>query len=264
MLRKLFNLGFFYYLMESTITLSKWDYEIERKMRLFGADSEDISDKRYNIFIGVSISNKNLDEKMAYDYLKWSVKNTKEKVAVIIADELDVVNYEIFSSYSSGKARKRAERAGEDFRKIFEKAINKLPSKDRDKVIIYKWGEVKNSEHYNKIHGYLLEAYKEMSEFKQGILFFVKKYIRRRDKLQILSKKEKLDKLATYILGELPTLLQGIYLEGIHYNLCIYPTYFASGMSQFVIDILNGELDISNDLIPNLKEKGALVEIWLD
>ncbi len=247
-----------------TITLPKWDYEIERKMRFFGATSEQISKKKYNIFIGVSISNKKLDENMAYDYLKWAVKNTKEKVAVIIADELDIVNYEIFSSYSSGKSRKRAEKEGENFKKIFEKATNRLSNKDKNKVKIYKWSEIKQSKHYQDIYNYFLESYRKNPEFKSGILFFVKKYIRKRGKLKILENQRKLDKLATYILGELPTLLQGIYLNKIHYDLCIYPTYFASGMSQFVMDIWDGELDISKKLIAKLKGKAALVEIWLD
>ncbi|MBR9701305.1 tRNA-dependent cyclodipeptide synthase [Candidatus Pacearchaeota archaeon] len=249
---------------EATITLPKWDYEIERKMRVFGTTSEEISKKKHNIFIGVSISNKKLDEKMAYDYLRWSVKNTKEKVAVVIADELDIVNYEIFSSYSSGKARKRAEREGEKFKGIFERAIKKLSEKDQDKVIIYKWSDVKRSKNYDGLREFVTKSYEEYPEFKSGVLFFVKKYIRKRGKLKILENKEKIDRLATYLFGELPTLLQGIYLDGIHYDICIYPTYFASGMSQFVTDLLAGELDISKPLASKLKGKAALVEVWLD
>jgi len=249
---------------EKTIILPEWDYEIERKMRIFGATPQQVSKKKYNIFIGVSISNKKLDEKMAYDYLKWSIRNTKEKIAVIIADELDIVNFEVFSSYNSGKSRRRAEKSGEEFKKIFQKASNKLQKQDQKKVSIYKWSDVKKSEHYQEVYNYLLKSYQKMPEFKSAILFFVKKYIRKRGKLKILKDQEKLDKLAMYILGELPTLLQGIYLDGIHYNLCIYPTYFASGMSQFVMDIWDGELEISKELIDKLKGKAVLVEIWLD
>jgi len=249
---------------EKTITLPEWDYEIERKMRFFGATSEQISKKKYNIFIGVSISNKKLDEDMAYNYLKWSVKNTKAKVVVIIADYLDIVNYEIFSSYSSGKSQKRVEKEGEDFKKIFRGASSKLSKQDQKKINIYKWGDVKKSKHYQEVYNYLLKSYQKMPEFKSAVLFFVKKYVRKRGKLKILENQKKLDKLATYILGELPTLLQGIYLNGIHYDLCIYPTYFASGMSQFVMDIWENELEISKELIDKLKGKAVLVEIWLD
>ena len=201
---------------------------------------------------------------MALDYLRWSVKNTKEKVAVIIADELDIVNFEVFSSYSFNKSRKRAERERERFRKIFERARSKLPKEDQNKVRIYKWKEVRESKYYEEIYKYLLESYKQMSEFRSGVLFFVKKYVRRRRKLKVLRDQKKLDKLATYILGELPTLLQGIYLDGVHYDLCIYPTYFASGMSQFVTDIFERELDISKELLGKLKRRAYLVEVWLD
>ena len=119
---------------EEIITISKDVWESERKMRFFGADAEDIYKKKYNIFIGISISNKKINSEMALNYLKWAVRNVKEKVAVIIADELNIVNYEIFDKYSSGKAKNRAKREGDNFHKLFEDAKNRLPANEKDKV----------------------------------------------------------------------------------------------------------------------------------
>ncbi len=244
------------------ITIPKSVYEAERKMRFFGTDSTEIYNKKFNIFIGISISNKKITPDMAYNYLNWTIKNTKEKVAVIIADELNIVNYEIFDKYSIGKAKNRAKREGENFEKMFEEAKNKLPKNEINKIKIYRWEKVKNSENYQRVKSFLEEKYKKDPEFKSAILYFVKKYMRKKGK--IITDKEDLDKLATYITGELPTLLQGIFLEGIHYNLVLYPTYFSSGMSQFVMDMHANELDIGNKLKGLIKNKAALVEAWLD
>lgn len=245
------------------ITIPKSIYESERKMRFFGATPKEIYKKKFNIFLGISISNKKITKNMAYNYLKWALKNTKNKVAIIIADELDIVNREVFDKYSKGKAKNRTMKDGDKFEKLFKKVINKFSKKEQDKIKIYRWSKVKTSKNYLKIKKFLEEQYKKDFEFKSAVLYFVKKYVRKKGKTKILENEKKLDKLATYILGELPTFLQGIYLDN-YYNLCIYPTYFASGMSQFVTDIWEDELNISQELKKKIKNKAVLIESWLD
>jgi len=250
--------------MKIKVNTLKDIYDLENKTRVFGSSLNEIRKKKFNIFIGVSISNKKMTKSMAKTYLRWALHNTKNKVAVVIADELDVVNREIFDKYSKGKARKRALKEGDKYEVLFKEVMNKFPKKDREKIKVYRWNKIRNNEHYLDIQKFLKEQYKLDLEFKSAVLFFVKKYIRKKDKLKTLKNKEKLDKLADYILGELPTLLEGIKIEEIHYNLCVYPTYFASGMSQFVTDIQENELNISKKLKEKLKHKTVLVESWLD
>lgn len=245
------------------ITIPKDIYESERKMRFFGASAKEIYKKKFNIFLGISISNKKLTGDMAYNYLKWALRNTKEKVAIIIADELDIVNRIIFDKYSKGKAVKRVIKEGDKFEKMFLKVMKRFSLEEKSKLRIYRWSKVKESKNYSELENFLTEQYKIDLEFKSAVLYFVKKYVRKKGKMKILEDPKKLDVLAKYILGELPTLLQGIYLD-VHYNLCIYPTYFASGMSQFVTDIWGSELNISKKLKKLIKNKAVLVESWLD
>jgi tRNA-dependent cyclodipeptide synthase len=247
---------------EEMVTVPKSVYEAERKMRFFGTDSEDIYNKKFNVFVGISISNKKITSDMAFNYLRWAVRNTKEMVAVIIADELNIVNYEILDKYGSEKSRNRAKKVGEDFKRLFERAREKLSKNEGEKVIIYKWSDVKVSEGYEELRDFLEKQYKEDSEFKAAVLYFVKKYMRKKGR--VVEDREKIDRLASYILGELPTLIEGIKIGGIHYNLVIYPTYFASGMSQFVMDMHEGELKISEKLKEKIRNRAVLVEAWLD
>lgn len=244
------------------ISIPKDVWESERKMRFFGTDAEEIYKKKYNIFIGTSISNKKLTQDMALNYLKWAVRNAKEKVAVIIADKLNIVNYEILDKYSKNKSEKRAKKVGDEFEEMFKVAMEKLLERDRSKVLIYRWEEVEKSENYIKIKNFLEEQFKKDNEFRSAVLYFVRKYMRKKGR--IVEDKNKVDELASYIIGELPTLIQGITLDKIHYGLCIYPTYFASGMSQFVMDMHNKELNIGKNLSGMIKKRAVLVEAWLD
>ena len=247
---------------EEFIRVPKSVWETERKMRFFGADAQDVYKKKYNIFIGISISNKKLTKDMALNYLKWAVRNTKKKVAVVVADKLNIINYEILDKYSKKKSEKRAEKVGNRFEEMFKNAIKKLPVKDQKKITIYRWSKIEKSKNYEKLRKLLEKQYKIDTEFKSDITYFVRKYMRKKGR--IIEENKKIDKLASYIIGELPTLIQGITIDKIHHDLCIYPTYFASGMSQFVMDMHNKELKIGNKLKKITRKKAILVEAWLD
>lgn len=246
------------------ITIPKNIYELERTTRIFGSSLDEISKKKFNIFIGVSVNNKKLTKDLARTYLRWALYNTKDKVAIVIADELDIVNREVFDKYSKGKARKRALKDGDKFESLFKKIISEFSKKDREKINIYRWNRIVENQHFLDIKKFLRKQYKCDIEFRFAISFFVKKYIRKKGRLKILEDKKKLDKLAEYMFGELPTLLEGIQIGGTHYDLCLYPTYFASGMSQFITDIWEEELNVSKKLKRKLKHKAVLVESWLD
>jgi len=243
------------------ITIPREVWESERKMRFFGADAEEVYKKKYNIFIGISISNKKLTKDMALNYLKWAVRNTKEKVAVIIADKLNTVNYEILDKYSKTKSEKRAKKVGTEFEEMFRKAIEKLSDVDKNKVVIYRWEKIEASKNYLKIRKLLEEQFKKDNEFKSAVIYFVGKYMKKKGR--VIEDKNKVAKLASYIIGELPTLIQGITLDKFHYGLCILPTYFASGMSQFVMDIHNNELNISKKLKGLIRKKAGDFEVAL-
>lgn len=231
-------------------------------MRFFGESADEFYKKKYNIFIGISISNKKITSEMALNYLRWAVENTKEKVAVIIADELNVVNYEILDKYSRSKSEKRAQVVGEQFEKLFENAKEKLDSTGKNKVKIYRWKEVKNNFQYQKVKNFLEKQYNQDAEFKSAVLYFTKKYIEKKGK--IITDEDRLDKLSSYIIGELPTLLEGIDVNETHYRLCIYPTYSDSSMSEFAMNLHEQKLKIGRELKRLLKSKAVLVEAWLN
>ncbi len=248
--------------MEEMITISKKVYEAERKMRFFGADPKEIYGKKFNIFIGISITNKKLTSKMAYNYLEWALRNTKEKVAVVIADDLNIVNHEVLDGYSKDKSIRKARQVGDEFVKLFKREALKFSKSEQAKIKIYRWKDVALDSEFLKLRNFVDAEYGRDSELRSAFLYFIRKFIRKKGRSVIDSRK--LDLLASYIFGELPTLLQGIRVDGVGYNLCLYPTYFESGMSQFIFDIHNEELGFGKRVKKLLKRKACLVEAWLD
>jgi tRNA-dependent cyclodipeptide synthase len=229
-------------------------------IKLFGINEEELNSKSFNIFIGISLGNKFLSKELAEEYLRFALDKSKEKVAVLIADEIDAINWEIFREFSKEEALEKVKNKGEGLAEMFQNIIHKL---DREtgkilKVKVIKWSDIK-TKNFQSAEKFIAEEYKNNFEFKKRILYFVDEYAKIRKKS--LPDKER-DKLATYIIAELPTLIQGIEYDKDLYQIVLYPTYVSSGMSEFVLDIQNG-------IYPNLVVKlqinkpGKMIESYL-
>ena len=103
------------------------------KLKIFNGKQNEIKQKE-NIFIGISVGVKPLNERISKEYLSWALKNTKEKVVILIADEIAKFNYKIFSKYGENKSLKRALRDGQKHSEIFENTINKYFKEKRDRI----------------------------------------------------------------------------------------------------------------------------------
>ncbi len=146
---------------------------------------------------------------------------------------------------------------------MFDKAIRALSKEENDSsyisdVHVVFWGDIKN-EGYNHLREILEKEYKINKKFKEKILYFVNKYVEFRE--AEVSEGDK-DKLAGYIISELPTLLGGVLWNNTLYDLVLYPTYVDSGMSQFVLDIRGGKYFDSSKLL--LRQLNTLVEDYLE
>ncbi len=219
--------------------------------KIFNATKKDVEKQKHNIFIGISLGVlKPLTKEMAREYIKWALKNTKNKVAILIADEIAKFNYKIFSSYSEGKSERRAIKEGDKYTNFFHETINKFSTEEQKKILILRWKDIWNKRK-EKIKLTLEEEYVSNKEFKEKIQFFINKYAKKRGKK---IDKEKVNYLSEYILYELPTLLDGIEYEQEKYRLLLYPTFESSGMSEIVTKIENEKI------FPNLKKKLGLAE----
>ncbi len=226
----------------------------------FNTTQKEIEKKNYHIFIGISLGVlKPLTKEMAKEYIDWALKNTKNDIVILIADEIAKFNYRVFSQYSEGKSLRRALKEGDKYEHFFKEIKKEFSEQEKKKILILKWKDIWN-EQKEKIRMKLEEKYKSNKEFRKIITSFVKKYAEKRGKK--LSE-EKFDYLSQYILAELPTLLDGIKYKNEKYNLLVYPTFVHSGMSDFVINVEAGKIfpELKKEL--NLEKSVAIVEFHL-
>jgi tRNA-dependent cyclodipeptide synthase len=232
-------------------------------MRYFNVTENEISKKLFNIFIGISLGNKLLTKEYAKKYVKWAYKNTKDTVLVLIADNIDTVNWEIFRGLAKEEAETKVKEKGGGIAEMFERMKRILAQEEKDKrylskVTVAHWSDIQNNG-YLHLRDILNNEYKNNPEFKKDILYFVDRYLELRKKdVNELTK----DRLAGYIIDELPTLLGGLLWNDILYNLILYPTYVDSGMSKFVLDIRGGKYFNSSKLL--LRQICVLVEDYVE
>lgn len=232
-------------------------------MKYYHVKQEEIEKKLFNIFIGISLGNKLLTPELAEKYVNWAHKHTKDDTLILIADDIDVVNWMIFRGLNEEDARKKVEQKAYGIKGMFDKAIRRLARNENDPTYISKthilfWEDIKNYgfDHMRQI---LEEEYYTNVEFRERVLYFVNKYIEIRGVEMSSSNK---DKLAGYIIAELPTLIGGLLWNDKLYNLILYPTYIDSGMSQFVLDIRGGKYFNSSKLL--LRQLSVIVEDFLE
>ncbi len=233
-------------------------------MKYFNVTQEEIDLRMFNIFVGISLGNKLLTPELCKHYVEWAHRNTKDNCVILIADKIDAVNWQIFRGLSREESLEKVKDKGYGILGMFEKAKRTLAKEKEDasyisRVHIIFWEDIVN-EGYTELRKILNDEYENNLEFKERVLYFVNKYCELRD-VSILSAEDK-DKLAGYIIDELPTLIGGIYWDEKLYNMILYPTYVDSGMSEFVLDIRGGKYFHADKL--KLRQICVLVEDYLE
>jgi len=231
-------------------------------MQYFNVTQEEIDKKIFNIFVGISVGNKLLTPELAKRYVEWVHKHTKDNALILIADELDAINWQVFRGFNEKNALVKAREKGYQIAGMFDKAKRTLARETDDPSYITNvhtlfWEDIKNPgfEHVCEI---LTEQYNTNDKFKEAVLYFVDKYIELRQ-IEVIDTDK--NKLASYIISELPTLLGGLLWNNTLYNLILYPTYITSGMSKFVLDIRGGKyFDFS--IIP-MRQIAVMVEDYI-
>lgn len=215
---------------------------------------EDIKSKEFNIWVGISLENKWFNKENLKEYILWALKYSKSGITVLIADTLHAVNYEVIDDYNHNKAYRRTIREGDKTQKIIEGIISELPKLEQKSVNIARWEDINNKERA-KEKQILYKEFRNNKKFREEIRKIVISFT---DRLSEKFSQESVDKLATYILDELPELLSGFKYKGTHYNLYPYPKNTA--VAEFVEKIQK------KDIFPELHKKIKIINnvcVWL-
>lgn len=225
--------------------------------KFLNVTKEDLDSKVFNIFYGFSLGNKYFTPEHIRSYLVWAVENTKDKVAVLIPDKIQAVNYEVKNGYSPKRALSVALRKGIEVEERVLKVIEDLKIPE-SKICVVHWQDIEN-ESYTLMHKVIYSAFEQNLRFRETVTRMVKEtpYF---NGLNLLE--SQYEKLAQYILDELPVLLEGITVEGTHYGLLPYPGF--ANLDYLALDLQEGTSfpEITNAL--QIKKKSGLVELYAE
>jgi tRNA-dependent cyclodipeptide synthase len=217
----------------------------------------EIKERRFNIFIGISLGNKYFTREHIRNYLLWGLENTRERVAILIPDKIHGINYEVKSGYSFERASAIARRKGDEMEKMVVEIMGELEIPPC-KVQILRWEQIEN-ESYLQMLRIFREAFLGDAEFRTVVTGIVKEIPN--------IKSLKLDdvqygRLSQYVINELPVLIGGIKKDGINYELLPYPGF--SDIDYLALDLQEGKSfpKITKQL--DIRGKSKLVEAYVE
>ena len=190
---------------------------------------EEVFAKKFNIFIGISLGNKDFSDETIREYLQWSFQNTKKEILILIPDKIHAINYEVKNRYSNERAMKVAIREGEKVRERVENILKELDLFEKPFVKIISWKDIETEDHIKNVE-ILRHEFKLNSDFHSLIIEIVKEAVL----LSRLTDSE-YERLADYVLEELPLLITGTNYNGVLYELQLYPGI--SSIDYLTIDL---------------------------
>ncbi len=203
------------------------DDKINMKILTYlNTNKNEVESKKYNIWVGISLGNRFFTRENIKKYLEWALEYTKNDVLVVIGDRLQAINFEVLDKHTKIRALKNALKKGDEKEKEIREILSGFPREKRDLVKVVRFKHVTAS----KYHDYRLEVLHNEFKTNQKFHEYIIKILKENKK--VLSKdlsNDQLDKLAEYILQEIPVYLNGAKYGGTPehggktYLLQIYP-----------------------------------------
>ena len=171
-------------------------------------------------------------------------KNQKgNKSVIFICDAISYFNIQGFDNCSERKAIKKAKELGDRIYKVFEDCVNDLVANDYVKIC--RWNEDENIASEK-----LIESLKTNEFLNERVEIIAKNFLTYRGQGKLnKSYEKKLELAKNYIFSEIPVLVLGIVIDGVHYKLLHY-----SGSQLHLSNFVNNKNSLHcliNDIYDN-------------
>lgn len=196
---------------------------------------EELESKKYNIGVGISLGNKWFTPENILALIKWSLVFTREKVIVYVADSIHALNIEVRNGRNPKKSMEIALKMGQNILNEVKLLVEKeVDIADREKIVYANWNDLVDDQYRSKVD-YFYNLYKNNDEFRNYIIGLVRSHVKNEPRT---FGDEAIDKLAYYILEELPEVLCRVDIAGISCDAYIYP--FDGELTRFVEELQKG------------------------
>jgi|GEM_PF-3621152 len=203
--------------------------------KTLGILKEDVNGRRYNIWLGISLGNKSFTPEVIYEYVKWGLQHTREKVVVLLVDTIHQSNYKILSSKSAGEAAKLVRKEVSSLKIGVEKEFTKQGIQN---VAVLGWDDVVDTDEYQNNLKEIKTEFKTNKDFRNDVFDLVKQA--RKDKIgkiNSLSSKE-IDELVSYPLSELALFVNPIRYQDTSYEVSPYPVF--TRLDEIIVGVNEG------------------------
>ena len=191
----------------------------------FNTTPQEIDEKRWNPYLGISINNKAFTVEYLFEYMDWATDRAKERVAILIVDIIQHINNLVFDRSKPLSAIDKAFRKAEEIRLLCEQARARLSPEKSSRLVMIEWTDIVYDDCFRHNLGILKGEYARNVEFREALTSITRRnlgaIVHRLDDGQI-------EVLTHYLVNELPELMTGFRYDGIHYNLNVYPGKIAS------------------------------------
>jgi tRNA-dependent cyclodipeptide synthase len=195
-------------------------------------DEQQVFQGKFNPWIGISLGNKYFTAEHLEDYIQSCLRIAHEKVLVIIADEPHAINYEVFEEMKHETALAKALRNGDKVKSVLDGIVSRMTRDEKEKVKIVRWQELSDAFWYQERLKIFQEFFRDDKNFKDALVEIVR--LNMGDRIEDMES-SKIERLATYVLEELPIFIGAIELEDSVYDLHLYPGL--SLMDDFILDL---------------------------
>ena len=187
----------------------------------------------YRPFIGISIGSKSPSLEQCLDILKLLLRSSSNSMPIMLADEIDLINCQVFGD-SATRAAKKVARKKLVHVELWQAAVSNLTEEERSQFIFVNWDCIQTPK-LSYQQNVIRESFHEQEHLYEAILSLVSYLIGSSGKS--VTHKRCLE-MAEYVIQELPTLLFGIDFDGINHQILIYPTFSSTDeMEDLVADI---------------------------
>jgi tRNA-dependent cyclodipeptide synthase len=214
--------------------------ELNRAMKIqtyLNTTKEKVEAKEYNIWFGISLGNKYFSKENLEKCIPWLVDHSKDRLLIVIADDIHAINIEILDGFTQGRSANVAQRKGLEKEKEIKEIISRLPLEKQSKISVVRWKDIEDIDEKKEIYRIVKEEFLRNEKFKDYVISIVKEYPKAA-KQELTN--EEYDRLAEYILRELPIYLNGTYYNGVRYLLQPYPGL--SKLDTLIMGIQDGTL----------------------
>lgn len=221
------------------------------------ASRAEILSKKFNIFIGISLGNKYFTREHIREYLLWALEHTKEKIAVLIPDKIHAINYEVRNEYSADRAFSVTRRKGDEAEELVAEIIKgaEIPE---NKAEIVRWELIEDSL-YLRMLNIFRAAFEENQAFRKAVIDTVKETL---PYANFNFSDAQYEKLAQYVIEELPMLMSGIRIGGVNYEVLPYPGF--ANIDYLAIDLQEGKSFPVITKKLNIQNKLKLIEAYAE